>query len=229
MGESYGRFKIGNDEAVMPHINSCNIACGFHGGDALTIQKTIQLALANNVKIGAHPSFPDLQGFGRREMNIPAKELTAILKYQIAALKGMTEAAGGALNHVKAHGSLYNLAAKSKETATVLVEAVIAIDDKLQLFGPPFSVLSAVAKKAGLAFINEAFADRNYNDDLSLVSRSQKNALIEDKKAIFEHVTRILSGKVKTISGTYIGIKADTICIHGDQENAAEVAEMLNS
>ena len=229
MGESYGRFKIGNDEAVMPHINSCNIACGFHGGDALTIQKTIQLALANGVSIGAHPSFPDLQGFGRRKMDIPAKELAAILQYQIAALKGMTEATGGILNHVKAHGALYNLAAKSEETATTLVESIIAIDDKLQLFGPPFSVLSAVAKKAGLVFISEAFADRNYNDDLSLVSRSQKNALIEDKKAIFEHVSHILSGKVKTITGKYIDIKANTICIHGDQENAAEVAEMLNA
>jgi UPF0271 protein len=228
MGESYGRFKIGNDAEVMKHITSCNIACGFHGGDPLTIQHTIADALKSNVNIGAHPSFPDLQGFGRREMSIQEEELVAIIKYQIAAVKGMVEAAGEQLVHVKPHGALYNLAARDMTTALAVVEAIRGIDENLTLFGPPNSCLARAAGKGGLSFWNEVFADRNYNDDLSLVSRQEHNALIKDKHQMYEHVERmLLTGKVKTIEGNLKDIKADTICIHGDQPGAAEVAAFL--
>ncbi|KAA3623017.1 MAG: LamB/YcsF family protein [Bacteroidetes bacterium] len=229
MGESYGRFKIGNDEVVMQYISSCNIACGFHGGDPLTIQRTIELALKNGVKVGAHPGFPDLQGFGRRSMQLPEEELFAIMQYQVAAVKGMTEAAGGKLRHVKPHGALYNMAAKDDQVAEIIVKAILSIDPQLVLYGPPNSSLTKKAKSYDLVCKNEVFADRNYNEDLSLVDRQNSNALISEIQSMFEHVLYMLrDGKVKTISGVIKAIKAQTICIHGDKPNAGEVARFLS-
>lgn len=229
MGESYGRFKIGNDEVVMKHISSCNIACGFHGGDPLTIQQTIELAMKNGVKIGAHPGFPDLQGFGRRPMQLPEEELFALIQYQVAAVKGLTEAAGGKLHHVKPHGALYNMAAKDDQMAEIIVKAIFSVDSKLVLYGPPDSFLNNKARELNLVCQNEVFADRNYNDDLSLVSRQKPEAMIHDVQEMFEHVHIMLKeGKVKTISGVLKEIKAETICIHGDKPNAGEVAKYLS-
>jgi UPF0271 protein len=229
MGESYGRFKIGNDALVMQYISSCNIACGYHGGDPLTIMETIELAIKHQVKIGAHPGFPDLQGFGRRSMKIPESELMAMMQYQIAALKGMTEAAGGQLHHVKPHGALYNMAAKNKSIAMAIAKAILSIDRNLVLYGPPGSQLSESATVHGLSFKNEVFADRNYHDDLSLVNRTHSEALITDWQSMFQHIHRMLSaGKVKTITGTLKNIKADTICIHGDKPDAGEVSRYLS-
>lgn len=229
MGESYGRFKIGNDALVLQYISSCNIACGYHGGDPLTIMQTIELALKNEVKIGAHPGFPDLQGFGRRPMKIPEAELMAIIQYQVAALKGMTEAAGGYLHHVKPHGALYNMAAKDKSIAAVIVKAVSSIDKELILYGPPMSSLAKQASDLGITFKNEVFADRNYNEDLSLVNRAEQDALITDMKSMFHHIHRMLvEGKVKTLSGVLKDINAQTICIHGDKPEAGEVARYLS-
>lgn len=228
MGESYGRFQIGNDDEVMKHITSCNIACGYHGGDPLTIRKTILSALKNGVKIGAHPSFPDLQGFGRRKMEIPSGELEAMILYQIAALKGMTEAEGGQLVHVKPHGVLYNMAATDEKLAEVIVRAVRMIDETLILFGPPASKMSEVAVQFGLNYKNEVFADRNYNDDLSLVNRQQKDALITNVNQMFQHVLNMVGQRlVKTVTGKMKSISADTICIHGDQPGAGKIAAYL--
>ncbi len=229
MGESYGRFKIGNDEVVMQYISSCNIACGFHGGDPLTIQRTIGLAMKNGVKIGAHPGFPDLQGFGRRLMQLPREELYAIIQYQVAAVKGMTEAAGGQLYHVKPHGALYNMAGKDDQMAEIIVKAILSIDSDLVLYGPPNSSLTKKAEAFDLVCKNEVFADRNYNDDLSLVNRKKSEALIHGVQEMFEHVHRMLrEGKVKTVSGILKHIEAQTICIHGDKQNAGEVAKYLS-
>lgn len=228
MGESYGRFKIGNDSLVMQYISSCNIACGFHGGDPLTIKRTIEMALHNGVNIGAHPGFPDLQGFGRRPMHIPNDELYASIQYQVSALKGMTEAAGGHLHHVKPHGALYNMAAKDHSMAEEIVKAVLSIDPALILYGPPDSALTNKAKALGLGFKNEVFADRNYNEDLSLINRQESNALITDMQLMFDHIHRMLSeGKVKTLLGNLKDIEAHTICIHGDKPEAGEVARFL--
>lgn len=230
MGESFGLFRIGNDEEVMKYITSCNIACGGHGGDPLTMQHTIEFALQNGVKIGAHPAFYDLQGFGRREMFLTAAELSALIKYQVSALKGMTEATGGKLHHVKPHGALYNMASRDESMAATVVQAILSIDKTLVLYGPPESAMAKCAAKENLPYANEVFADRNYHDDLSLVSRQERDALITDKQEMFEHINRMLSsGKVKTVTGNLKNITADTVCIHGDQPEAAEVARKLRT
>jgi len=229
MGESYGRFKIGTDQEVMPYISSCNIACGFHGGDPHTIQKTIELALDHGVSIGAHPSFPDLMGFGRRIMDVGAKELKALMIYQIAALKGMTEALGGKLTHVKPHGALYNMAAKEESLAKVIMEAVKIVDPKLKYFGPSMSNLAILAGRLGLSYVHEVFSDRRYNENLSLVSRKQSRALIEKEEHIWAQVEKmVLHEQVLTVNGKIKNIKAETICIHGDKANAGQIAKMLH-
>ncbi len=229
LGESFGNYKKGNDEAVMPYITSCNIACGFHAGDAMTIEKTILLAIKHKVSIGAHPSYPDLQGFGRRYMEIPANELTAIIKYQIAALKGMVEAHKKKLTHVKAHGALYNASFDNSEVAWAIVKAIAAIDQKLIVIGPAMSSMSKIASDMGLRYIPEIFSDRNYRDDLQLVSRAREDAMITDPKKAVQHVLgMVLNNKVRTISGEVREIEGGTVCIHGDQPNAPMFAKSLN-
>lgn len=229
MGESFKDRLVGNDEKIMPYISSCNIGCGFHGGDPLTIEKTIKLALNNNVKIGAHPSYPDPKGFGRRTMNIPSDELEALLKYQISALKGMAEALGGNLHHVKAHGALYNTAAKNHSTAKSVMKALSAIDPSLLLYGPSGANWEILAKDNEIRYISEVFADRNYNEDLTLVSRTEHRAIITSVDKSIDHVLHMLKKKsVKTINGNNIPIDAETICIHGDKPGAEVLAQRLH-
>lgn len=220
---------IGNDAFIMPYISSCNVACGFHAGDALIMKKTIDLAIEAGVKIGAHPSYPDRANFGRSVMNLPAKELLANIQYQIGAMKGLVEGADAHLHHVKPHGALYNQACKDELIAHTVVRAIKGIDNELILYAPYKSLLAEIGKAEGLPIKYEAFADRTYDNDLNLVSRSIKGAVISDKNQIYDQVYQIIaSEKVVTLGRKELPIKADTICVHGDNPAAVEIVRFLN-
>ncbi|MHC1704808.1 MAG: LamB/YcsF family protein [Tenuifilaceae bacterium] len=230
LGESYGAYKIGNDEAIMSFISSANIACGFHAGDPVTIEKTIRLAIRKNVGIGAHPGYPDLEGFGRRPMKLSSEELRASILYQVGAIKSMTEALGGELQHVKPHGALYNSASVDFDMALIIAQAVKDIDSSLILVGLSNSEMLRAAKEIGLAFASEVFADRAYDDNGTLISRSNSKAVLHDTDQVIKRVLRMINERVvETISGKIIPIQADTICIHGDNEMALSFAENLYS
>ena len=229
LGESFGNYTIGNDAEVMKYITSANIACGFHAGDPLVIENTIKLALKNKVSIGAHPSYPDLVGFGRRQMNISNNELYSIILYQVGALKSMTEALGGRLNHVKPHGALYNHLATNYKKATIVSQAIYKIDSELILVGLANSEMIQAAKNVGLKTANEVFADRTYNDDGTLVARSQKNAVIHDKNVCIQQIYQMITDKtIQSINGKTIAMQADTICVHGDNADALSFVKALN-
>ncbi|MBZ0244909.1 MAG: 5-oxoprolinase subunit PxpA [Cyclobacteriaceae bacterium] len=218
----------GNDALLMPYLSSCNIASGGHAGNEASMKATIRLALEHGVKIGAHPSFPDRENFGRIEMTLPNNELTTIIIEQIVQLKNLTEEAGGKLNHVKPHGALYNMAAVNDSTAEAVLDAMTPFDKELILYVPYGSVIAKKAIERGIPIKYEAFADRNYNDDLTLVSRKLDNAVLEDPDQITEHVFRMIKEKkVKTISGNYSTIEAGTLCIHGDNPHAVEIVSQL--
>ena len=229
LGESYGAFKVGNDEKIMPHITSANIACGFHAGDPMTMAQTINLAKKHNVAVGAHPGYPDLLGFGRREMQLTPEETKNCTIYQISALQGFAKAAGVTLQHVKPHGALYNTVAKDEKISKGIVEAVKALDYNLIIFAPPNSVLAKVAADAGLRIAYEFFADRAYNPDGSLVSRKQSNAIIhEPQKAVERAVKIVREGTVLAANGKVVSLGVvHTICVHGDTPTAAKIAEAL--
>lgn len=229
LGESYGAFKIGNDEKVMPHITSANIACGFHAGDPVTIAHTAGLAKKYHVAIGAHPGYPDVLGFGRREIQLTSEEIRDYTIYQISALHGFASTIGTSLQHVKLHGALYNSAAKDEETSIAVVEAVQALNPNLIIFAPPKSVLANIADKAGLRVAYEFFADRAYNPDGSLVSRRRSDALIQEKRKVVERVIKVVKEqRVIAINGYAIDIgQIHTICVHGDTSNAVELTETL--
>lgn len=219
---------IGNESKLMPYVSSCNIACGGHAGTIQTMRKAVKLALLNGVKIGAHPSFPDLENFGRKPMNMPCVALFTSLKEQIQDLMSVIKAEKGRLHHVKPHGALYNMAAIDIKIATAIVEVMKTIVLPVKLYVPYHSVIETLALQNNIPVIYEAFADRNYNDDLTLVSRSEKDALIKDSEIMFEHVYRMIKDKkVKTISGAEVAIKAETFCLHGDGINAAELVKKL--
>ncbi len=229
MGESFGAWTMGNDAVLMDYVSSVNIACGFHAGDASTIRQTIETAIKKGVKIGAHPSFPDLQGFGRREMKMSPDEIFDIVLYQVAALKGICEAFGGKLHHVKPHGALYNQAAKNQENARAIAEAVKKIDDRLIFYGLSGSFLISEAEKIGLQTRSEVFADRTYKSDGTLTPRSEPNALIHDsKQAVAQVLEMIFSQQVTATDGGQVALKSETICIHGDGANALEFAKLIN-
>lgn len=220
---------VGNDELIMPHISSCNIACGAHAGDRGTMEDTVQLAIRNETKIGAHPSFPDRINFGRLEMDLPEDVLMNSIIGQIETLAQIISDQGARLHHVKPHGALYNLATTHLGTALVIVEALKKFDSDLILYAPYDSVMAKVASKNNRPVSFEVFADRNYNDDLTLVSRKMPHALLQEPKLIFEHAIRMIKeDQVKTISGKMVSIKADTICVHGDNPNAVEIVSYLS-
>ena len=229
MGESYGRFKIGNDKEIMPLVSSCNIACGFHAGDPMHIEETIKLALKHDVAIGAHPSYPDLAGFGRRKMQINAEELTALVKYQIVALKGLTESLGGKVAYVKPHGALYNSAADHEEEAKAICMAIQAIDPNLMLMGLAGSTMESVAESAHIAFIREAFADRRYTPEGRLMSRKLDNAVINNANEAAHQVIGICTkNEVIASNSASIAIVADSICIHGDNPGAIDILKAIH-
>lgn len=228
MGESFGSYKLGHDEKILDYITSANIACGFHAGDPTTMRKTVRLALDKNVGIGAHPGLQDLVGFGRRPMQISPQEAYDIVVYQIGALYAFVKSEGGKLQHVKPHGALFNMAAKNPALAEAIAEAIYKVDPELILFGLSGGELIKAAKKIGLRAASEVFSDRTYQIDGTLTARSEKNALITCQETAARQAVRMVKeGKVKTVQGVDIPVKADTICIHGDGEKALEFARYI--
>ena len=229
LGESYGAFKIGNDEKIMPHITSANIACGFHAGDPIAMAHTIDLAKKYGVAVGAHPGYPDLLGFGRREMRLTLEEIQNYTIYQASALQGFAKIAGLNLQHVKPHGALYNTAVKDEETSKGIVDAVKALDKSLIIFAPPKSALAKIATNAGLRVAYEFFADRAYNADGTLVSRKQPNSIITNPSMVLKRTLKVLrEGKVLAVNGESVTLgKVHTICVHGDTPTAIKLTEIL--
>jgi UPF0271 protein len=230
MGEGFGAWKMGDDAALLDHVTSANIACGFHAGDPGTIRRTVELALKKGVAVGAHPSLPDLQGFGRRRMNISAEEAYDMVLYQVGALAGFAVACGGKLAHVKPHGALYNMAAKDAQLAQAIARAVKNFDPGLVLFGLAGSELVRAGKQAGLKTASEVFADRTYQPDGSLTPRTQADAMIHDPAVAIAQVMRMArEGKVKSLDGPDVAVEADTLCIHGDEPGAVEFARRIRA
>jgi UPF0271 protein len=229
MGEAFGNYPMPNDEALMDYISSASIACGFHAGDPNVMQNTVAAAIKKGIAIGAHPGLPDLQGFGRREMLISPKEAYQMVLYQIGALHAFVKAAGGRLNHVKAHGALYNMAGRDPALAKAIVDAAHDFDPGLILFALANSEMVIAAKKTGLAYASEVFADRTYQDDGSLTPRSHTDALITDEKQSLTQVLMMVN-KQQVISSSkkVISLKADTLCLHGDGVHAVEFAKTIH-
>lgn len=228
MGESFGRYTIGNDEAMMPYITSANIACGLHAGDPWVMDRTVRLAQAHGVGLGAHPGFPDLQGFGRRVMQLAPEEAEAFVLYQIGALAAFAQATGAELVHVKPHGALYNLAAKDRPLAEAIARAVARFSRQLILVGLANSLLVEAGLEAGLPVAREAFADRAYEADGSLRSRRLPGAVLEDPARAAEQVVRIArDGLVVAYTGEEVPVQAETICLHGDTPTAIEIAKAI--
>ncbi|AMA71558.1 MULTISPECIES: LamB/YcsF family protein [Aneurinibacillus] len=230
MGESFGVYEMGADETILSFVTSANIACGFHAGGPAVMRRTVEMALEKGVAIGAHPGLPDLEGFGRRNMDITPQEAYDMVVYQVGALYGFVKAAGGKMQHVKPHGALYNMAAKSPTLSEAIAEAVYKVDPDLILFGLSGSELVKAGERIGLRTANEVFADRTYQLDGSLTSRREPNALITDtEKAVYQVIRMVKEGKVHTVQQQDIDIQADTVCIHGDGAHAYEFAKQLHT
>lgn len=230
MGEGYGAWRMGDDLALLDHVTSANVACGFHAGDPATIRRTVKAAVEKGVAIGAHPSLPDLQGFGRRPMHISPEEVYDITVYQVGAVDAFVRASGGRLSHVKAHGSLYNMAAKDRSLADAIAAAVRDVDRSLVLFGLSGSELIAAAEAVGVTPAAEVFADRSYQDDGSLTPRGRPGAMIEDVERSIEQVrSMVFEGVVRAQSGKEVAVRADTLCIHGDQPGALQFAQRIRA
>ena len=226
MGESYGAWKMGADAGVMPLISSANIACGFHAGDPATIRKTVRLAVDHGVAIGAHPSLPDLMGFGRRTMKISPQEMYDLVVYQAGAVEAFARVAGAKLHHIKCHGALYNMAAVDEGLSEAMVKA--AKDLGVMLYVLSNSKNFSIAKKAGIPVAGEVFADRGYSDDGTLAPRDKPGGMIEDKEESVKHALRMVEeGVVVSLSGKRIPVAADTMCLHGDQPGAVEFASHI--
>ena len=228
LGESFGPWPMGQDAALMESITSANVACGFHAGDPGAMRQTIALAKIKGVAIGAHPGFPDLVGFGRREMHASAADVEDFVLYQIAALAGMAQAQHVRLQHVKAHGALYNMACKDRTLADAIAKAVAAFDRSLVLFGLPNSELLRAGEAAGLPVAAEVFADRAYERDGSLTSRTKPGSVIHDETAVVERAVRMVRDQnVVAVDGSVMPLRADTICLHGDTPGAADLARAV--
>jgi UPF0271 protein len=218
----------GHDEDILEFVSSANIACGFHAGDPTSILASIRAAHELDVAVGAHPSFPDRANFGRSEMTLPPDEIYSVIAYQLGAFQALVRAAGAEMNHVKAHGALYNMAARDRSLAEVIVNAVAALDPKLILFVPPGGVFESAAKERGLQIAREVFADRNYMPDGTLVSRSSPDAFVRDPVEAAERVIRMLrEGKVRAVDGSDVAVSAETICVHGDNPEAVAFVQRL--
>ncbi len=230
LGESFGAWTLGEDEALLGVVGSANIACGFHAGDPLVMRRTVRSALAAGVGLGAHPAYPDLQGFGRRPMSLAPAELEAALIYQIGALAGMAAAEGGRLRHVKPHGALNNQACEDAVLADTVARAVRAYDRELILLAPALSELLAAGQRAGLPVAAEVFADRAYTDTGTLVPRGQPGAVLHGDDAVVAHVTRLLdAGGLVSLGGKVLPTAMHSICVHGDTPGAVANARRLHS
>lgn len=228
MGESFGIYKIGNDEELMKYITSANIACGMHGGDPIVMDKTVCLAKQNGVSIGAHPGYPDLQGFGRRKMDMSLKEIECFVLYQLGSISAFCRSNGVELKHVKPHGVLYNLASEDIDIALSIANAVKMFDANLILVGLYNSQLIQAGKQVSLKTAREVFADRAYDDNGLLVSRKFSGSVFDSIDKVIEQAVNIIKyNKVKTINGNIIDIYGDTLCIHGDNPKAVEFANSI--
>ncbi|KAA5543449.1 LamB/YcsF family protein [Adhaeribacter rhizoryzae] len=228
MGESFGAYAIGQDEALLDLVTSANIACGLHAGDPQVMQKTVKMALLKNVAIGAHPGLPDLAGFGRREIKISPDEAYALVVYQIGALWGFIQAEGGTLHHVKPHGALYNMAAVNATLAEAIAEAVYKVNPNLILYGLAQSELIKAGDKLGLKTAHEVFADRSYRPDGTLTPRQHPQAHITNPEVAAQQVLNMVqTGKVQTTDQQEITLITDTICIHGDGPLAVTFAKRI--
>ncbi|HET7578211.1 MAG TPA: 5-oxoprolinase subunit PxpA [Bacillales bacterium] len=228
MGESFGVYKLGYDDEVMPLISSANIACGFHGGDPNVMDHSVATAKKHQVGVGVHPGFPDLQGFGRNNMDIPRKDLMNMIIYQIGALGAFCEKHGTAIQHIKPHGNMNNMADFDEELAENIVDAILSVKPDLPMYVKPNSQLHKVSEKKGLPFVLEIFADRAYKNDLSLVSRREEGAVISDLDEVAERVVKMVTDhKVVTITGDEIEVSGRTICVHGDTPTALEMIKVI--
>lgn len=223
LGESFGIYTLGKDREILEWITSVNIACGWHAGDPIVMNETVKKAKENGVNIGAHPGFLDKMGFGRRELKITPEELKNYVKYQLGALTAIAKIYNKKIQHVKPHGAMYNMATKNKKLAIAIAEAIYEVDQEIILLGLSNSELTRAGKKVGLKVAHEVFADRAYEEDGTLVSRSKEGAVIHDVSIVADRIiTMIKEKKVKTIHGEWIDIKADSICVHGDTKEALE-------
>jgi len=228
LGESFGAWSMGSDEAMLTIVNSANVACGFHAGDPLVMERTAALARDHGVSLGAHPGYPDLQGFGRRRMEIALPELEALLIYQIGALDACARAQGVRVTHVKPHGALSNVACAERRVADAVVRAVHRLDPSLILLAPAASQLIHAGRDQGLAVVEEIFADRAYLDDGNLVPRSQPGAMIHGAQASLDHVMRMVEeGALISINGKRIPVNPQSICVHGDNADAVATAQAI--
>lgn len=228
VGEGFGAYSLGNDEALLGLVSSANVACGFHAGDPEVMERTVGMALRGGAALGAHPGYPDLQGFGRRSLSLGEGEVYAAVLYQVGALRAFALAAGSDLRHVKPHGALYNDAARNPALARGVARAVKAAGEGILLVGLPDCELEKAAREAGVPYAREFFADRAYQDDGSLVPRSRPDAVIHDEDACVERVLRaVRDGTAVTAAGKSIAVRADTVCLHGDNPEAVAFARRL--
>ncbi|GHU73928.1 LamB/YcsF family protein [Clostridia bacterium] len=228
LGEGFGAYTIGDDAHVIPLITSANLACGMHGGDPIVLRNAIELCLKNNVAIGAHPGYPDLQGFGRRAMGLTVEEADAFVRYQVAAVDGMARAQGGRMTHVKLHGALYNRAAADYQLSRAICEGIGKIAPGAIFLALSGSEMVRAANDVGINVAQEVFADRAYEDDGSLVARGKPGAMIHDEdEAVRRVVGMVTSGTVASITGKMIPIAADSICVHGDGAKALAFVERI--
>jgi UPF0271 protein len=230
VGESFGAWSMGADDAVLAHVTSANIACGLHAGDPATIARTVATCKRFGVAVGAHPGFPDLAGFGRRAMALSPDEVFGTVLYQVGAVQAFARTEGLPLHHVKAHGALYNMAAKDAAMAEAICRAVRAIDPQLPVYGLASSAFAAAAATVGVPLVQEVFADRTYQDDGSLTPRTRPGAMITDAdRAIEQVVGMVTRGEVVAVSGKRVKVVAQTLCIHGDQPGAADFAQRIRA
>ena len=228
LGESFGNYKIGNDDLIIPLVTSANVACGYHASDPVVMDKTIKMAAEAGIGIGAHPGFPDLMGFGRRNMAVSPEEAKAYVSYQLGALYAFTHKYGVPIQHCKPHGALYNMAGKDYALAKAICEAVYDFDPNIILLGLTGSELINAAKDTGLRACNEFFADRAYEEDGSLVNRRKEGAMIHDETLAVDRVVRVIKEKkVTTITGKDIELSIDSICVHGDGQKALEFVKKI--
>lgn len=228
LGESFGAWRMGDDAAMLDIVTSANVACGFHAGDPAGILQTLKAAAEKNVTIGAHVSYPDKVGFGRRNMDVASDELTADVIYQIGALQALAKAAGTSVRYVKPHGALYNTIAHDRRQAMAVIEAIRAIDPALVLVALAGSPLIELARSEGLQCVAEAFADRAYTPEGTLVSRREPGAVLHDPVLVAQRMLRLVqSGSIEAIDGSFVKIEADSICVHGDSPAAVEMAREL--
>ena len=231
MGESFGIYTMGLDAQIMPHIDMANLACGFHASDPVTMHRSIKSAVAHGVEIGVHPSYPDLVGFGRRNMLCSSEEIVSFVLYQLGALQALCQSYGTKVSYLKPHGALYNAMMEDEQIFRAIAKAIAKYDISIKLMILSSSknrYYKTLAKKYGISLLYELFADRAYTDKGFLVSRQEKGAVITDSKQVLKRMKRLLTkGSIKSINGKKLKLKADTLCVHGDNESALELIEAL--